>query len=106
MFSTMRQIDAPALEAALKDGAQLIDVRQPFEYAEGHVPGARLIPMGQLPSRVSDLDRTRPVHLICATGNRSGAMADFLTAQGFDAVNVAGGTRAWVASGRAYDQGL
>jgi rhodanese-related sulfurtransferase len=101
----MRQIDAPALEAALRDGAQLVDVRQPAEYAEGHVPGAVLIPMGQLPSRVDELDRSRPVHVICATGNRSGVMAELLQRAGFDAVNVTGGTTGWRRSGRDVVRG-
>jgi rhodanese-related sulfurtransferase len=99
-------IDAAALEAALRDGAQLVDVRERAEYAAGHVPGARLIPMGQLPARLGELDRTRPVHLICASGNRSGAMARVVAAAGLEPVNVEGGTRGWIASGRGVERGL
>ncbi len=102
----MREIDVAQLELVLQDGAQLVDVREPGEYAEVHVPGAELIPMGQLSARMPDLDRTRPVHLICASGNRSGAMCDLLAAGGFDAVNVAGGTTAWLRSGRRVESGL
>lgn len=78
----------------------VIDVRQPAEYVAGHVPGAVLVPMGQLPSRMAQFDRARPVHLICATGNRSSAMAAFLTGMGMTAYSVDGGTQAWVAAGR------
>ena len=83
-----------------------MDVRERGEYAQGHVPGALLMPMGQLPSRLGELDRSAPVHVICATGNRSRAMTDLLVAQGFDAASVAGGTRAWIVSGRAVEVGL
>jgi rhodanese-related sulfurtransferase len=80
-------------------------VRETSEYAEGHVPGALNIPMGQLTSRLNELDRTAAVHLVCASGNRSSAMADVLLAQGFDAVNVAGGTGAWIRSGQPVEKG-
>jgi rhodanese-related sulfurtransferase len=83
-----------------------VDVRERGEYAQGHVPGALLVPMGQLASRLGELDRSGRVHVICASGNRSKAMTDLLVAQGFDAVSVAGGTRAWIDSGRAIGMGL
>ncbi|MGA8978656.1 MAG: rhodanese-like domain-containing protein [Pedococcus sp.] len=82
------------------EGAAVIDVREPGEYVSGHVPGAVLIPMGQLPSRAGDLDRSRDVYVVCASGNRSGAMTDYLVHAGFKALSVAGGTSAWIASGR------
>ncbi len=83
-----------------------VDVRERAEYAQAHVPGAVLIPMGQLASRLDELDRSARVHLICASGNRSRAMTDLLVAQGFDAVSVIGGTQAWIQSGRAVEVGL
>jgi rhodanese-related sulfurtransferase len=102
----MREIDVAALEQAVRDGAQLVDVRQPAEFAQGHVPGARLIPMGALASRLGELDRRRPVHVICASGNRSSAMTSLLDASGFEAVNVRGGTGAWVRSGRPLESAV
>ena len=101
----MQEIDIAALEQELSDGATLLDVREPAEYAAGHVPGARLVPMGQLPARLGELDRDSRVLVICASGNRSSAMTDLLVQQGFDAANVAGGTTAWVRSGRAVRSG-
>ena len=86
--------------------ALTLDVRETAEYAAGHVPGARLVPMSRLAARLGELDKTRPLHVICATGNRSGAMTDLLVASGFDAVSVAGGTQAWISSGRAVEVGL
>ena len=56
--------------AALADGAAVIDVREPNEYVAGHVPGARLVPLGQLPARLPELHRHEPVFVICASGNR------------------------------------
>ena len=86
--------------AALADGAAVIDVREPNEYVGGHVPGARLVPMGHLPARGHELRRHAPVFVICASGNRSAMAADYLARAGFDARSVAGGTSAWSASGR------
>jgi len=101
----MREIDIDQIATSLEGGAHIIDVREAGEYVEGHVPGAVNIPMGHLTSRLDELDRSAPVHLICASGNRSGAMADVLIAQGFDAVNVLGGTSAWIRSGRPVETG-
>jgi rhodanese-related sulfurtransferase len=92
--------------AAERETGVTIDVRERVEYAQVHVPGAVLVPMGQLASRLSELDRSARVHVICATGNRSRAMTDLLVAAGFDAASVAGGTRAWIDSGRAVAVGL
>ena len=80
-------------------GATVVDVREPGEYVAGHVPGATLVPMGQLASRLGELDKSRPVYVVCASGNRSAAMTDLLRAAGYDAYSVAGGTSAWARSG-------
>ena len=100
----MRETTVEQLAAALEQGAAVVDVREPAEFRQGHVPRARNIPMGQLTARLGEIDRDRPVHLVCASGNRSSAMADVLTASGYDAINVAGGTSAWVRSGRAIEK--
>ena len=92
--------------AAEREDGITVDVRERGEYAQGHVPGALLVPMGQLASRLGELDHSGRVHVICASGNRSKAMTDLLVAQGFDAVSVNGGTRAWIDSGRAIGVGL
>jgi rhodanese-related sulfurtransferase len=98
-MSSVPETDIDQLAAAVHDGASVIDVREADEYVTGHVPGAALIPMGELPGRVGELDRTRPVYVICASGNRSSAMAAFLRQTGLDARNVTGGTAAWAAAG-------
>ncbi len=100
----MQEIDIDQAATALEHGAVFIDVREPAEYVEGHLPGAVNLPMGQLMDRTSEIDPTRPVHVVCASGNRSSAMTDALTAAGFDAINVAGGTKDWIRSGRPTER--
>ena len=94
------EIGIDKLAEAVRGGAAIVDVREPSEYLVGHVPGAVLIPMGQLPGRTGELDRDAPVYVVCASGNRSAAMTDFLRDAGFDAYSVAGGTSGWARSGR------
>jgi rhodanese-related sulfurtransferase len=77
----------------------LVDVRRPDEYESGHVSGAVLVPLDQVPAH--DFPRDQLVHLICRSGQRSMRAAEFLRAQGVDAVNVGGGTLAWMKGGRA-----
>jgi rhodanese-related sulfurtransferase len=96
----MREVDQSTFVTAHRDGAFVIDVREVFEYVAGHVPGARLVPMGQLGYEVAGLPRDRPVYVICATGNRSLTAAAQLARVGVDAWSVAGGTAAWRRAGR------
>ena len=100
----MREVAIDQAAGALDRGAAVIDVREPAEYRDGHLPGAVNIPMSQLIARMGEIDRDRPLYVVCASGNRSSAMTDVLTAAGFDATNVAGGTSAWVRSGRPIEK--
>ena len=95
-----------AAERAQRSDAVTVDVRERGEYAQAHVPGALMMPMSQLASRLGELDRSSRVHVICASSNRSSAMTDLLVAQGFDAVSVAGGTNGWIAAGHPVEVGL
>lgn len=104
MSDATPEISVETFAAEREDGTT-VDVREPAEYAEGHVPGALLVPMGRLAARAGELDPGRRVHVICASGNRSRAMTDLLVAMGFDAVSVAGGTRGWITSGREVRTG-
>lgn len=75
----------------------VVDVREPWEYKQGHVPGAILIPLGQLSGRVAELNTERPVAVICASGSRSQSAAALLGQKGFKTIyNVVGGTGAWM----------
>lgn len=73
----------------------LIDVRQPSEFREGHVPGARSVPLSQLKSRMGDLPRNQEIFVICASGHRSILASRQLKSAGYQVVNIDGGTAAW-----------
>jgi rhodanese-related sulfurtransferase len=76
--------------------ALLVDIREPEEHATGVAPGARLLPMRQLPARLAELPRDRPVLLICNTQNRSSATFDALRARGWTNLRyVNGGMSEW-----------
>lgn len=87
--------------ARVRDSGEiaLIDVRRPDEYEEFHVPGAVLIPLNELPDRLAELPAVSPLYIICRTGARSAIAAEFLGEQKLDAINVAGGTLAWMDAG-------
>jgi hydroxyacylglutathione hydrolase len=79
---------------------QLLDVRTPHEWDEGHIPDARYRFLGDLPEKLSSLDRDKPVVVYCASGYRSSLAASLLQASGFRTVhNVPGGHTAWTAAG-------
>jgi rhodanese-related sulfurtransferase len=83
----------------------LIDVRRRDEYEEFHVPGAVLIPLDELPDRLGELPPVSPLYIICRTGHRSGIAAEFLAEQQIEAINVAGGSLAWMKSGKEIATG-
>tara|TARA_B100001996_G_scaffold357363_1_gene321262 strand:- start:818 stop:1165 length:348 start_codon:yes stop_codon:yes gene_type:complete len=83
----------------------LVDVREKYEFIEMRVPGAKLLPLSEVPENLAAFPSDSPVYLICASGNRSGVAGDFLAGHKIDAINVAGGTKGWVMSGNVYVQG-
>lgn len=86
-------------ELAALEGATVVDVREPDEYAAAHAPGVLHIPLGEVPARVGELPADETIYVICQLGGRSAKAVEFLEARGLDAVNVAGGTAAWVEAG-------
>jgi hydroxyacylglutathione hydrolase len=96
------QITVHELRRRLAAGeVDLLDVRQPAEWAEGHVEGAAFITGGELPQRVDDAPRTgRPLAVACGSGYRSSVSASLLAARtDLDVINVLGGMSAWKAAG-------
>lgn len=88
--------------AAIKDqeGVWVLDVREQSEYDEGHIPGVTLIPMGEVPNRLSEIPTDQQVIVTCRSGNRSGQITEYLREQGFTNVhNMEGGILAWQAAG-------
>lgn len=101
------EIGIDELDALRTEGRVVVlDVREPWEFRAGHVPGVIHIPMGELVGRASELPRDRPIMVICQSGHRSLGVAEYLLAQGFQgAASVAGGTGAWALSGREIETG-
>ncbi|MCZ4509395.1 rhodanese-like domain-containing protein [Streptomyces phaeochromogenes] len=100
-----REVTQEAFVEAWADGALVVDVREADEYAAGHVPGARLMPLRTVPVRCGELPADQPVFVICASGNRSRTAADRMTSHGLDAYSVTGGTGAWTRGGRPVAAG-
>ncbi|MEO6821120.1 MAG: rhodanese-like domain-containing protein [Candidatus Nanopelagicales bacterium] len=99
------EVDLDTFARAHLGAPYVLDVREPEEYRAARVPGAVLMPLRTVPEHLDQIPRTDPVYVVCAVGSRSARATQWLRAQGVDAVNVAGGTQAWVESGRAYEQG-
>jgi rhodanese-related sulfurtransferase len=81
-------------------GAFVLDVRQPEEWAAGHIPDATLIPLGELASRIAEVPADRQVVVVCRSGNRSAQGRDILLGAGHASVtSMAGGMNDWTAAG-------
>lgn len=89
-------------ELAQRSATPLIDVREPNEFAAGHVPGAVNVPMSEIGNRLDELP-DEAFDVICQAGGRSARVVEALEARGYDATNVAGGTGEWIASGHAVE---
>jgi rhodanese-related sulfurtransferase len=95
-------LEVSVAEAAARRqaGAFILDVREPHEWLEVHIPGATLIPLAQLPARLSELPRGREIVVVCRSGNRSADGRDILRQAGFAPVtSMAGGMIDWQAAG-------
>jgi hydroxyacylglutathione hydrolase len=101
-IARLAQITVHELKQRLDAGAvDLLDVRQPGEWAAGHVSGATFVTGGELPGRLGDVPRTgKPLAVACGSGYRSSASASLLAARtDLPVINVLGGTSAWRAAG-------
>lgn len=94
------EISAEEAAAKVDSGALLLDVREDDEWAAGHAPGARHLPLGQLAQSIDQLPTDRPIVAVCRVGGRSAKATDQLLAAGLGAVNLAGGMQAWAAAGQ------
>jgi glyoxylase-like metal-dependent hydrolase (beta-lactamase superfamily II)/rhodanese-related sulfurtransferase len=84
--------------------ALLLDVREPEEYAAGHVPGAVSLPQSELATRLEEVPRDRPIVTICRSGSRSLHAAQFLRQMGYaNVTNAQGGTAAWMEAGQPVE---
>ena len=103
-FSAMKEVGTHAATQLINRDALVLDVREPEEFASGHVHGAVNIPQADLATRLDEIPRDRPILTICQSGMRSLRSAQFLRQQGIqDVATVAGGTSEWRRSGRPVD---
>ena len=88
-----------------QDEVYVIDVREQWEYDEGHIPGVTLIPMNEVPNRLDEIPTDKDVIVTCRSGNRSGQVTEYLRQIGYDNVhNMSGGIIAWEAEGYQVDR--
>lgn len=99
------EVDLDTFAAAHTAGAPVLDVRNPDEYDERHVPGAVLIPLPELAARLDEVPAGEPLYVICASGGRSLTATHALVDAGHAAVSVAGGTNGWAATGHPVVSG-
>ncbi|MDX8047428.1 rhodanese-like domain-containing protein [Gracilibacillus sp. S3-1-1] len=93
----MKEIQATELADKLKNGENIaiIDVREDDEVAEGMIPGAKHIRLGEIPDRLEEFDRNEHYYIVCRSGARSGRATEFLEGNGIEATNMVGGMLAW-----------
>ncbi|MFQ3565476.1 MAG: rhodanese-like domain-containing protein [Aggregatilineales bacterium] len=83
----------------------VLDVREPSEFSLGHIRGARLIPLSELPSRIAELPSDQTILCVCRSGSRSSVAVRQLTRAGLQAINLQGGMTAWQRSGLPISKG-
>jgi rhodanese-related sulfurtransferase len=93
------QVTPQSAVELLGQGAVLLDVREPVEWAAGHAPQAVHLPMTALQARAHELPTDRTIVCVCHVGARSAAVSDALNRSGWNAVNLAGGMQAWAEDG-------
>lgn len=101
----MSPADLPTITVAdlpdpLPSDLVVLDVREPHEWAAGHIQGAVHVPLADVPARVAELDAQARTVVVCHLGGRSARATAWLAAQGHDVVNLDGGMEAWEAAGR------
>jgi rhodanese-related sulfurtransferase/rubrerythrin len=100
LFKPVKSMDSKKatafMETHIEGTFTLLDVRQPKEYKQAHIPGAQLIPLATLSDSLNELDPAKPVIVYCAMGGRSRVAAQLLSGQGFEEIyNLQGGIKAW-----------
>ena len=93
------EVDVTEARQRADAGAVVLDVREPDEWEAGHAEGAAWIPMGEVAARAGELPSDRTIVVVCRVGSRSARVTSALLRAGYDAVNLAGGMKAWASSG-------
>jgi rhodanese-related sulfurtransferase len=92
----VESVQAPDWETWIADtGGRILDIREPWEWEQGTLPGATLISMGEIPGRLGELDTDQALLVVCRSGGRSQQVALYLNMNGFARVaNMSGGMKA------------
>jgi rhodanese-related sulfurtransferase len=100
-------IEAAAVQAKLNEKPKplVLDVREPSEYAAGHIAGSTLMPLHQLAGRMSELPKDREIICVCASGSRSSSAARRLMSNGYTVLNLSGGMSRWQRAGLPVKKG-
>jgi rhodanese-related sulfurtransferase len=97
---TEHELEPKRVAEMMESGeAQVVDVREPYEYEAGHIAGVVHIELEHLAGRAEEIDKDRPVIFQCRMGRRSALATEAFSASGYDAYNLAGGLQAWEAAG-------
>ncbi|AIF44895.1 rhodanese-like domain-containing protein [Virgibacillus halodenitrificans] len=93
----MKEITTTELAKKMEteEGLSIIDVREDEEVAQGIIPGAKHIRLSEIPERVNEMDKNEHHFIVCRSGGRSGKACEFLSSQGYEVTNVAGGMLDW-----------
>ncbi|WP_017754211.1 rhodanese-like domain-containing protein [Calidifontibacillus oryziterrae] len=94
--ATYEEVDIAKAKELIEQGVKIVDVRTAEEYAEGHIPGAVLIPLEEIEGRLSEFNQDETYLMVCRSGNRSGQASEILVKNGVaNAVNMLGGMKEW-----------
>ena len=94
-----KAVGAREADSLVRAGGLLLDVREPEEWRAGRAPGAWHVPLGDLEQNLGSVPRDRRIVVTCRSGGRSARATALLTRNGFQAVNLTGGMRAWASAG-------
>ena len=94
------EVSINELEQAIASGDKVVDVREDWEFTDGHVPTAKHIALSSIPENLTEFSKDSKTWIICQSGGRSMTAANYLEAQGYNVVSVAGGTGAWIQAGK------
>jgi rhodanese-related sulfurtransferase len=101
--ATPKEVSRAEAREMLDDGAQLVDVRADHEWEAGHLPGAVHITLPDLPARIEEIDKDRPVIIYCRGGNRSTMAAGALAEAGYDVAKLSEGAVGWEEEGLPFE---
>lgn len=94
------QADIATVPPSFDESVVLLDVREDDEWQRGHAPGAIHIPMGQIPTRLEEIDSEATLYVVCHAGGRSQRVSQYLAQNGYAPINLSGGMLAWAGAGR------